>query len=113
MCPENALYIYLTSIRSFCFLFELGVGKLLYNDDDDTVPGVLAGPLIKDIREHLKQKSNEELPKAKVYMYSGHDTTVTMLLRGLGVFNNMSPPYATTVLIELRNVSNQYFVEVC
>ncbi|XP_042217920.1 prostatic acid phosphatase-like isoform X2 [Homarus americanus] len=47
-----------------------------------------------------------------MYMYSAHDTTLSILLLGLGVFNNLAPPYATTVLVELHKMDEQYYVKM-
>ena len=41
-----------------------------------------------------------------------HDSTVAAFLGAMGVFNKRSPPYASSVLVELFNASGQFFVEV-
>jgi len=41
-----------------------------------------------------------------------HDSTVASFMRALGIFNNIEPPYTSTVLVELFNSSGQFFVEV-
>ncbi len=46
-------------------------------------------------------------------MYSGHDTTLSSLLNGLGVYNRATPPpYASLVAAELRQDGGKYFVEL-
>lgn len=60
----------------------------------------------------MRQKVAGEIPKQKMYMYSAHDITLSILLLGLGVFNNVAPPYATTVLIELHKIGEEHFVQV-
>lgn len=46
-------------------------------------------------------------------MYSAHDQTIANLLMTLKLFEPHCPPYAATILIELRiNPKNQYFVTV-
>lgn len=39
----------------------------------------------------------------KMFMYSGHDTTLSALLNALGMFDPpLAPPYAAAVLVELH-----------
>ena len=37
----------------------------------------------------------------KLYMYSGHDTTVAPILHTLGIFNGFAPPYSSMIIFEL------------
>jgi len=41
-----------------------------------------------------------------------HDTTIAAFMSALKVFNGIKPPYASAVLVELFNISGQFFVEV-
>ena len=41
-----------------------------------------------------------------------HDTTVAAFLSAMETFNNLHPPYAATVVVELFNTSGQFSVEV-
>jgi len=41
-----------------------------------------------------------------------HDSTVVAFLSAMRVFNNLAPPYTSSVLVELFNASGQFFVEV-
>ena len=41
----------------------------------------------------------------KVYIYSGHDTTVAPILHTLGVFTGLAPPYASAILVELLDTN--------
>jgi len=58
------------------------------------------GPLIKDLVDHWIARREEKEGKL-LYMYSGHDTTISAVLNSLGVFNGLAPPYASAVLMEL------------
>lgn len=64
--------------------------------------------------DHMVRKSqNALIPDRKIWMYSAHDQTIANILMTLNLFKPHSPPYAATVLIELRiNPKNQYFVTV-
>ena len=46
-------------------------------------------------------------------MYSAHEETVAPILHTLGVFNNIAPPYASMVMVELHDLgSNSLHVKV-
>lgn len=51
-------------------------------------------------------------PAAKLFVYSGHDTTLSPLLDALGLFNGKIPPYAASLYFELHEISGNYFVKV-
>jgi len=61
------------------------------------------GPFVKEMVEHFDSVADKSLtpPNRKVFMYSGHDTTVAPVLHTLGVFNMIAPPYASMVVVEL------------
>nr|CAD7195938.1 unnamed protein product [Timema douglasi] len=70
------------------------------------------GPLLEEMVSNMKKKSeNRLIPDRKMFVYSGHDTTVANFLNTLGVFDPQCPPYDALVLIELRqNSAGKYFV---
>ncbi len=53
-------------------------------------------------------------PERRMFMYSGHDTTLSSLLNCLGVFDPpIPPPYASLVALELRQKGDDsYYVEL-
>ncbi|XP_023331571.1 prostatic acid phosphatase [Eurytemora carolleeae] len=62
------------------------------------------GPFLKEMIEHLDKFKSGELDPAnrKVFMYSGHDTTIAPILHTLDVFDPpIAPAYAATILFEL------------
>jgi hypothetical protein len=61
------------------------------------------GPFVKEMVEHFDSVADKTIspPNRKVFMYSGHDTTVAPVLHSLGVFNMIAPPYASMVVVEL------------
>nr|CAD7408913.1 unnamed protein product [Timema cristinae] len=73
-----------------------------------------SGPLLEEMVSNMKKKSeNRLIPNRKMFVYSGHDTTVANFLNTLGVFDPQCPPYDALVLIELRqNSAGKYFVSV-
>lgn len=58
---------------------------------------------------NMEKKIAGHLDK-KMWMYSGHDKTVASVLKGLGVFQPHSPPYLSTILLELMKRNEEYFV---
>ncbi|XP_038049005.1 prostatic acid phosphatase-like isoform X2 [Patiria miniata] len=59
-----------------------------------------SGTLLNEVVTHFKAVT-EGTETTKLYMYSGHDDNVAWLLRSLNVFNNLGPPPASCVMIEL------------
>lgn len=47
-----------------------------------------------------------------VVSFSQHDTTVAAFTSALNVYNNILPPYATAVLVELVKSDDEYFVQI-
>ncbi|XP_025418525.1 lysosomal acid phosphatase-like isoform X2 [Sipha flava] len=72
------------------------------------------GPLLKDIVTHMNEKKHGSLnPNRKLWIYSGHDTTIYSLLNTMGINNNLLVPYAAVLMIELRlNNTGNYVVTV-
>lgn len=71
------------------------------------------GPLIKEWIDHFQKKRSGKLdPDRKMYIYSAHDTTVANILNTLGVFHPHCPPYAATVLAELHQIKDVYYVGI-
>jgi len=64
--------------------------------------------------DHMVKKAQHTLqPDRKIWIYSAHDETIGNMLMTLNLFEPHTPPYAATILIELRtNSKNQYFVTV-
>ncbi|XP_052246870.1 lysosomal acid phosphatase-like isoform X5 [Dreissena polymorpha] len=61
------------------------------------------GPLLARWIQNMKDKITfPQNNTFKMLMYSGHDTTVSALLTNLGLFNGVSPQYASSVVSELH-----------
>ena len=61
--------------------------------------------------DNMKSYSARVLTPAprKLFMYSAHDVTVAVFLSALDAFNNIQPPYAAMVLVELHEVAPANF----
>jgi len=91
---------------------SLGKQLMVYNT---TLARLAGGNLLNKIRSNMVDKMNDtvKIHVPKMYMYSAHDDTVTILLGALGVFNNIAPPFASCVFIELwEDEGNEAFVKV-
>ena len=58
------------------------------------------GPFLQLLVDHFTSLQEGEEVK-KLYMYSGHDTTVAPILHTLGIFNGIAPPYSSMIIFEL------------
>ena len=69
--------------------------------------GILIEEIYKNMKNYIKRTSNN-----KLYEYSAHDTTVAPMLHLLGSFNNKIVPFGSTIIFELHQQSNDYFVKI-
>ncbi|KAF5285088.1 hypothetical protein FQA39_LY16777 [Lamprigera yunnana] len=69
------------------------------------------GPLINEIANHF-ENATKNISSTRFRMYSAHDTTVAEVLNSLNIFQYHSPPYAATILLELRTKNNNYYLNV-
>ncbi|KAK5638667.1 hypothetical protein RI129_012962 [Pyrocoelia pectoralis] len=68
------------------------------------------GPLFNEIYNNIRKASQNLGPK--MYMYSGHDSTIAAILDTLKIFDIHHPPYGATILFELRSRQNASFVNI-
>lgn len=68
------------------------------------------GPLLHEIQQHFRAfTSGGNVAPPKLLLYSAHDMTVASVLQTIGAFQYHSPPYAATVLFELRRRTNSHY----
>nr|CAD7434955.1 unnamed protein product [Timema monikensis] len=66
-----------------------------------------AGPLLKAISSHMTSKMAGSLtPDRKLFLYSGHDSTITSLLQGLGFPRKFVVEYGAAIFFELYSTSD-------
>ncbi|XP_054712637.1 prostatic acid phosphatase-like isoform X2 [Uloborus diversus] len=65
-----------------------------------------AGPLIQKIIEMMNKKISGDLPNQKIQVYSAHDTNIAVVLDALNLFNFKAPPYCSTLIFELHEMSD-------
>lgn len=70
------------------------------------------GPIIKDIVEHFKLKSEGYRKSNKVLVYSGSDTTLVDVWRALQFKERILPDFGSTFIFELhKHQDNKHFVK--
>ncbi|XP_037029689.1 prostatic acid phosphatase-like [Bradysia coprophila] len=73
---------------------------------------IKGGFLLKDILDRFTNKSKSLLePDRKLWVYSGHDSTIIRLLNSLGILETV-PNVSTCVLFEMRNINNVPHIEI-
>lgn len=72
--------------------------------------GSLLGEMVKNM---LKKSKGTLSPDRKLFLYSGHESTIANLLMSLGLFNKKYPLYTAALCIELRlNSKKEHIVTV-
>lgn len=68
-----------------------------------------SGFLIKEMLERFTQKINKTLqPSRSIWIYSGHDVTISNLLNSLGLFNVIAPNVSFTFEYLSPNIFHFY-----
>ncbi|XKL68197.1 hypothetical protein PGB90_003688 [Kerria lacca] len=68
-----------------------------------------AGPLLKSIAADMNMKTKTSFPQV-FHFYSGHDITIITIMITLGIYNYITPPYAASLIFELRKKENENIV---
>ena len=102
--PEKMRYLHDLSFTLTTWTHELKrlrAGPLISNIVD-TFTKVSAGQFFASADDHGAIADHKLHRERKMNMYSGHDTTVSSFLNGLGMFDPpIAPPYASCIMIEL------------
>lgn len=71
------------------------------------------GPLFAYIIEFLTNRTSSDSTSPKAIIFSAHDTTIANVLNAMGAFEYHSPPYASTILFELKkNLEGRTYVNI-
>uniref|UniRef100_T1JEQ9 acid phosphatase n=1 Tax=Strigamia maritima TaxID=126957 RepID=T1JEQ9_STRMM len=70
--------------------------------------GPLLGELINTMQKVVDNRSDQH----KLYMFLSHDITIVSIFSALNIFEPHTPPYCSTVMIELLEGSGDYFVKI-
>lgn len=82
-----------------------------YNDEFRRLKG---GPMLKKFTDDMLAKKNGTLqPEArKMFMYIGHDSTITALLDTMHIWYNQNPEYNIMIMIELHEDEGEWIVQI-
>ncbi|XP_072749915.1 venom acid phosphatase Acph-1-like [Anoplolepis gracilipes] len=70
------------------------------------------GVLLRKIINDMNGVINGTLKDRKINLFSGHDLNVAAMLNALNLFDNTIPPFTSSVIIELHEKNNEFFVKV-
>ncbi|XP_076468126.1 prostatic acid phosphatase-like isoform X2 [Babylonia areolata] len=68
------------------------------------------GPLLSKMTSNMEYRAQKSSSKGKLFLFSAHDDTVAGLSRVMGFFNDLQPPYLTSVILELHQQGHAFFV---
>ncbi|KAL8577572.1 hypothetical protein ACOMHN_044252 [Nucella lapillus] len=74
------------------------------------VPRLTGGPLLAEMTSNMERRAHNS-SKEKLFLFSGHDSTVSALGQAMGTFNEVKPPYLTTIIVELHQQGPAFFVK--
>ncbi|XP_017957903.1 venom acid phosphatase Acph-1 [Drosophila navojoa] len=88
----------------------------VYNVYTPEMQKIKAGPFLKKMFDEMQQKRNGTLKpeKRKLFIYTGHDSTVVNVLSGLKIWERQLPRYSVMALFELHKnkETGDYWVEI-
>ncbi|XP_071563080.1 uncharacterized protein [Temnothorax nylanderi] len=72
-----------------------------------------AGPMIRTMTDNMIAVQNPTAaPNTKIYLYSGHDLNVVNMLQAFNVYKPHIPEYSSAVILELRQIGQEYYVKL-
>lgn len=63
------------------------------------------GPILKQMLNYINDTISGHNKDSQLYMYFAHDFLLAAVLMELGVFDNIAPPFASSILLELYATS--------
>lgn len=88
----------------------------LYNIWTREMQKIKAGPFLTKMFDEMKDKANNKLsPKdRKMFIYTGHDSTVVNVMAALKIWKRQLPRYSSMVIFELHKnkQTGEHYVEV-
>lgn len=88
----------------------------VYNVYTPEMQKIKAGPFLKKMFVEMLEKRDGKLKPSdrKLFIYTGHDTTVVNILASLKIWQRQLPRYSVMTMFELHKnqTSGEYYVEV-
>lgn len=85
----------------------------VYNAYNSELKRLKGGVFLKKAIDDWKKKIANQL-KTKIFIYAGHDATITNILSAFNVWEQQFPDYGVTAILELsqHKVTQAYGIEV-
>ncbi|KPM10367.1 lysosomal acid phosphatase-like protein 3 [Sarcoptes scabiei] len=80
-------------------LEDISAKTFLFSSMNREIQRFRTGLLLSDILRHIEERHRSD---KRLFIYSSHDTQISVLLSALKEFNNLAPPFGATVLLELH-----------
>lgn len=95
-------------------LYSLASSVYGYHNLDPDVKRINAGYLLAKILKDTVSKIQNILQPAdrKMFLYSGHETTLGFMMEALQVFKPHIPPYGSALMFEVHRKNDEYFIKV-
>lgn len=72
----------------------------------------MAGTWLNEIITYFEKMWEDQTSSAKFQMYSAHDINIASILNTFGAFDNVWPGFASSIYVELRNISKTATVNI-
>jgi prostatic aicd phosphatase len=82
-----------------------------YHNFDPRVKQINSGFMVKKILDD-SQKKIEGGSTKKIFLYSGHESTLGYMLNALGVTEPHVPPYGSAISFEVRKSADQFYIKL-
>ncbi|CAG2105666.1 unnamed protein product [Medioppia subpectinata] len=73
----------------------------VFDSSNAAIRRLRAGVILKDMCDQLRDSIDGQKSKHNVFLYSTHDSLLSVLLSALNIYNGIPPPYGSTIMFEL------------
>lgn len=70
------------------------------------------GKLLRELTDNMHKAINNTIDGKKLMIYMTHDTILSALLQGIGVYDHQVPPYGAVFVLELHQDGSEHFVRM-
>ncbi|XP_003486585.1 venom acid phosphatase Acph-1 [Bombus impatiens] len=92
-------------------LDELAVNDIYIRTRTPQMKQLLAGMWIREWLNHVDDHLNKNDTR-KAFMYAAHDLNIAYILAALDNFDNEIPYYGSTLIFELHEEDNEYYIQM-
>ncbi|GAB6033404.1 mitochondrial acyl carrier protein [Chamberlinius hualienensis] len=86
--------------------------KYIFKSKTTDMVRLRGGGAIDKIVQHMKDFQDGQLPNLEIVFLSSHETELSAIMNGMGVYNGIDPPYAASLFFELHNQAGNYVVQM-